>query len=334
MDAFLLRRASDRLAQPVSSCPDAETLACALDETLTGSSAEAVSRHLLTCEACTTVARDFVAMRQIAASCPPAVELLRVAAGGASPLVEAHAAICAACAPMLAHGKSHADEAKALVDLLEAETKMRAIGVTVAASAVLAALLSRRAALGLAAQGRVHRSREGSLGVSAARPRHLTWMPFEQGEDTYEVRLETPAGVFVRKTHDTSIEIPADEWARLCVEPEAPYVWSVTALKGGRAGETQEGSVSFLAEAQAQPLAEQEALARSLEPERAMLALSSLYRAWNLHWEACDVLRAYVERHPEQPVGYLLMSQVCEEMERVQEASRALGQANRLMSAV
>lgn len=333
MESFLIRRSAQRLSQSPSSCPPADLLAAALEERLSGAEAQTVSTHLRTCEMCAVVARDFASLREIAASCPSVVELLRVATGTPSPLVEAHAAICAGCASLLTYGRANTDEARAMVELLDAQSTARALGIAVAATAVMSALLSRRAALSAAAQGRVHRSREGSLGVSAARPRHLTWSPFGRHEDTYEVVLETAHGEARLRTHDTSIEIDAETWARLQVSSDTPYRWSVTALLRGKPCETQEGAVSFLPDDALNTLQKQEGEARKLGADRAILALSCVYRSWRLNWEACDVLNAYVARHPSRAVGHLLLGEVCEEMERVQEAARAIGLANRLMSA-
>jgi hypothetical protein len=325
MDEFLVRRAATRLSTLPSECPSADALAAALDERLPSAEREALDAHLAGCPACATVVRDFAGLRE-AAVCPPVLELLR------STAFEPHTALCPGCAQIREYARTHEEEAKALVDLLEAQGRARALGVAVSATAVIAALLARRAALGGAAQGRVHRSRQGSLGATTARPRRLTWTPLGHEEDTWIVVLTTDRGEARLRTHEPMVELDEEAWKKLGVEPGRSYRWGVTAMRNGKAVEKQEGWVRFMAEDEVAALAEKEAVARKMPTERAMLALAWIYRGLSLYWEACGVLWAYVQRHPAGPVGHLLMGQVCEEMDRVQEASRAMGQANRLLA--
>lgn len=334
MDEFLIRRAATRFAAAPSACPPPDALAALIDARLSGgaSNPDPLDAHIAQCEACTAVVVDAHLM-QGPAQCPAIIELLRALVVESVPSIEAHLAACRGCAGVAETCRPHADEVKAFIDLYDAQAKLQTLGVAVSATVVLAALLARKATLGAAARGRVHRSRMSHLGTTSARPRLLRWSPFGRDEDTYIVVLTTDRGEIRVRTHEAKLDIDDVAWRQLAVEPGRAYRWGLTAMRGGRPVETQEGHVRFLSDSDAASLAVQEQSARQLPTDRAMLALSSLYRSWDLLWEACEVLRAYIQRHPDAPIGHLLLAEVCEDMDRVQEAARAMGQANRLLNA-
>lgn len=336
MDEFLVSRTARRLAASTSDCPPADALGAALDGRLPEAEQAALDVHLVGCEVCATVVRDAATLRQ--GACPEIAELLRTADAALEP----HVALCSGCARIAAYRRTHPDEAATLVDLLEAQSRVRALGAAVSATTILAALLARRASLGPAALGRVHRAVRGTLGTSSARPGLLRWTPLDQGEDTYVVVLSTDHGEMRVRTHETRLEIDAGAWSQLKVTPGKAYRWGITAMRNGRHVDTQEGWLRFISDQDLAALREQEAAARALptalDPDgwgavRAMLALASLYRSCELYWEACDVLWAYIQRNPVAPVGHLLLAEIYEDMDRVQEAARAMGQANRLLNA-
>jgi len=310
MDDFLVQRAARRLAAVTAACPDDDTLAAALEGRLDPAE---IAEHVRSCPACTAIATDFQALQ--AQTCPSLQQILK---GEGSE----HLAFCRGCAEIAEMARQRPAEATALLDLLEAETRARALGAALSATAVLAALLRRRASLGVAAQGRIHRSREGSLGRTAARPRQLDWTPFGLDEDTYDVTL---GGVRL-KTHEPHAELPE------AMAPDQDHAWSVTALRSGRPLETRHGVVRFLSSEEEAEVSRQEAAVRDLPVERRMLALAGLYRGGHLYAAASAVLNDYVRRRPDTAIGHLLLGLVYEEMERVQDAARVIGEANRLLT--
>lgn len=311
MDDFLIQRTARRLSAVTTACPDDETLAAVLDGRL---DATTVAAHVRACPACTAIAADFVALQ--AQVCPGVPQILKGECAE-------HLAFCKGCAQIAEMARLHPAEATALLDLLEAETRARTLGVALSATAVLASLLRRQARLGVAAQGRLHRSREGSLGRTAARPRQLDWTAFGLDEDTYEVSI----GNLRLKTHEPHADLPE------ALAPDIDHPWSVTALRNGRVVESRSGVVRFLSAHDDAELARQEAAVADLPMERRMLALAGLYRGGHLYAAASAILNDYVRRRPDTAIGHLLLGLVYEEMERVQDAARAIGEANRLLTA-
>lgn len=310
MDDFLIQRTARRLSAVTTACPDAETLAAVLDGRLDAATVEA---HVRSCPACTAIAADFVALA--AQACPGVPQILKGECAE-------HLAFCKGCAQIAEMARLHPAEATALLDLLAAETRARALGAALSATAVLAAVLRRRAHLGAAAQGRLHRSREGSLGRTAARPRQLDWTAFGLDEDTYEVCI----GSLRLRAHEPHADLPE------ALAPDVEHSWSVTALRDGRVVETRGGVVRFLSAREEAEVATHEAALRDLPLERRMLALAGLYRGGHLYAAASAVLHDYVRRRPDTAIGHLLLGLVYEEMERVQDAARVIGEANRLLT--
>jgi hypothetical protein len=97
--------------------------------------------------------------------------------------------------------------------------------------------------------------------------------------------------------------------------------------------ETRDGVISFLSSEGLEEVARQEGAVRDLPVERRMLALAGLYRAARLYGEASGVLLEYVRRSPGTAIGHVLLGLVYEEMEQIQEAARAIGTANQLLTA-
>lgn len=311
MDELLIQRTARRLSAGSTTCPDDETLAAVLEGRL---DATKIAAHVRACPSCTAIAADFVALQ--AQACPGVPQILKGECAE-------HLAFCKGCAQIADMARLHPAEAVALLDLLEAETRARALGAALSATAVLAALLRRRASLSAASQGRLHRSREGSLGRTAARPRQLDWTSFGLDEDTYEVAI----GDLRLKTHEPHVELPE------ALAPDVDHPWSVIAMRDGRVVESRSGIVRFLSPQDEAEVASQEAAVRDLPVERRMLALAGLYRGGHLYAAASAVLNDYVRRRPDTAIGHLLLGLVYEEMERVQDAARVIGEANRLLTA-
>ncbi|MBM3465535.1 MAG: hypothetical protein FJX76_25875 [Armatimonadetes bacterium] len=144
--------------------------------------------------------------------------------------------------------------------------------------------------------------------------------------------MPTPA-LITFKTHEPHLEIDSAVWASLGIKPGEDYRWSVSALRQGRALDTRSGVIRFISDDEDRAVSAEEAAIREMPAQRRLLGLAGLYSSASLFWEACDVLGQYLRRNPQVAVAHLLLARVCEDMERVQEAARAIGQANRVLAA-